>query len=180
MFERFTSGARRSVALAQDEARTLYSDHVGTDHLLIAVAAEPHGLGGRILRDLGATPDELRDDARRLCGPGSIDPEALATLGIDLDEVRRRVEESFGPGALDPPSRCGDPSGSLPFAPESKKTLEVALRYAVHFGDDFIGSEHLLLALTRVSEGAAAQLLGERGITPGRIEAAVRDHRHAA
>jgi ATP-dependent Clp protease ATP-binding subunit ClpA len=180
MFERFTSAARQSVALAQDEARTLYSDHIGTEHLLIAVAAEPRGLGGRILRDLGATPDDLRDEVRRVAGPAPIDPEALATLGIDLDEVRRRVEETFGPGALDPPSRCGDTSGSLPFAPESKKTLELALRYAVHLGDNFIGSEHLLLALTRVSDGGAARLLHGRGITASQVEAAVRDARRAA
>jgi ATP-dependent Clp protease ATP-binding subunit ClpA len=177
MFERFTDSARQAVAAAEQESRDLNSGHIGTEHLLIALSAEPQGLGGRILRHMGATPDGLRADARRHAGPSAIDPDALATLGIDFDEVKRRVEEAFGPGAL---SRGHECEGHIPFAPAAKKSLELSLRGARALGDQFIGSEHLLLGIARTEQGAAAQILNERGIDVKRLEAAVQQARRAA
>jgi ATP-dependent Clp protease ATP-binding subunit ClpA len=179
MFERFTDPARASVARAQEEARQLESGHIGTEHLLIALAAEPQGLGGRVLRELGATAEELRADAKRLAEPGAIDRDALATLGIDLDEVKRRVEETFGPGALDVPPGCSL-GGHIPFSRKAKKTLELALRSAVALDDNFIGSEHILLGLARTSDGTAAQILAERELDVKRLEAAIQAERRAA
>jgi ATP-dependent Clp protease ATP-binding subunit ClpA len=177
MFERFTDAARQAVAAAEEESRDLNSGYIGTEHLLIAVAAERQGLGGRILRDLGAAPDDLREDARRHAGPSAIDPDALATLGIDFDEVKRRVEETFGPGALARGREC---KGHVPFAPTAKKSLELSLRSALALGDKFIGSEHILLGVARADNGMAAQILRERGIDVKRLEAAVVQARRAA
>jgi ATP-dependent Clp protease ATP-binding subunit ClpA len=177
MFERFTDAARQAVAAAEEESRDLNSGYIGTEHLLIAVAAERQGLGGRILRDLGAAPDDLRDDARRHAGPSAIDPDALATLGIDFDEVKRRVEKTFGPGALARGREC---KGHVPFAPAAKKSLELSLRSALSLGDKFIGSEHILLGVARADNGMAAQILRERGIDVKRLEAAVVEARRAA
>jgi ATP-dependent Clp protease ATP-binding subunit ClpA len=183
MFERFTSSARQCLVLAQEEARELRHDHIGMEHILVAVAREPQGLGGRILRGFGITADELRDGLPlpRAPFPPEIDPDALAAIGIDLEEVRRRAEETFGPGALAAGTGgCGAPSGYIPFTPKSKKSLELALRSAVHLGDTFIGSEHLLLGLARVKEGVAADMVAARGVTVERLEAAIRDARRAA
>ena len=179
MFERFTDAARASVARAQEEAREMGSGHIGTEHLLIALAREPQGLGGRVLRHVGVNADALRADAKRLAEPSAIDPDALATLGIDLDEVRRRVEETFGPGALDVPPGCS-PGGHIPFTGKAKKTLELALRSAVAMDDNFIGSEHILLGLARTSDGTAARILAERRLDVDRLEAAIQAERHAA
>ena len=179
MFERFSDAARASVARAQDEARLLDSGHIGTEHLLIALAVEPRGLGGRVLRELGVTADSLRADARRLAEPGTIDRDALATLGIDLDEVRRRVEETFGPGALNAPS-CGSPSGHIPFTPKAKKSLELSLRSSQALGDNFIGSEHILLGLARADDGTAARMLADHEVDVKRIETAIQEARRAA
>ena len=177
MFEHFTDAARQAIAAAEGESRGMTSGHIGTEHLLIALAAEPQGLGGRILRHMGAGPDDLRADARRHAGPSAIDPDALATLGIDFDEVKRRVEETFGPGAL---SRGRECEGHIPFAPAAKKSLELSLRSAQALGDRFIGSEHLLLGIARADQGTAARLLQERGIDLKRLEAAVAQARRAA
>jgi ATP-dependent Clp protease ATP-binding subunit ClpA len=170
MFERFTESARQCVTAAEAESRHLLSGHIGTEHLLIAVADEPRGLGGRILRDLGLTPDALRDEASSYAGPSPIDPDALATLGIDFDEVKRRVEETFGPGAL---SR-GRAGKCVPFSPPAKKSLELSLRSALALNDKFIGSEHLLLGLARTDEGTAARILAEHGLDAKQLEKAVR------
>jgi ATP-dependent Clp protease ATP-binding subunit ClpA len=174
MFERFTESARQCVTAAEAESRRLGSGHIGTEHLLIAVADEPRGLGGAILRDLGLTPDTLREDAGR-AEPGSIDPDALATLGIDFEEVKRRVEETFGPGAL----ARGRAGTCVPFSKTAKKALELSLRSALALNDRFIGSEHILLGLARTGDGSAARILAEHGLDVHRLEAAVQARRAA-
>jgi len=70
MFERFTDRARRVVVLAQDEARRLDHDYIGTEHLLLGLLHEGQGVAA----------------------------QALDGLGVDLAEVRRRVEEIIGRG----------------------------------------------------------------------------------
>jgi ATP-dependent Clp protease ATP-binding subunit ClpA len=179
MFERFTDSARACVARAQDEASGLGHEYIGTEHILAALAADERGVGGQVLRDLGLTPDTIRSDIRSIVGSSTLDPDALASIGIDLDEVRKRVEETFGPGALDRASgRHGH--GHAPFTPRSKKSLELALKEAVGRGDDFIGSEHLLIGVARVDDGVACRILGDHGLTREGIARAVDDARRAA
>ena len=55
MFERFTERARQVVVLAQDEARALGHDYIGTEHLLLGLLREADGLGARTLNSLGVT-----------------------------------------------------------------------------------------------------------------------------
>jgi ATP-dependent Clp protease ATP-binding subunit ClpA len=75
MFERFTDQARRVVVLAQDEARLLNHNHIGTEHILLGLIREGQGVAA----------------------------EALESLGISLDAVRQQVEEIIGQGQ-EPPS----------------------------------------------------------------------------
>jgi len=172
MFERFTESAREVVVRAQEEARTLGHEYIGTEHLLLGAAASD-GATGRVLSAHGATPEALRAAIRDVIGVGetTLDGEALATLGIDLDEIRRRVEASFGPGALD----RGRPSrgGHMPLTPESKKALELALREAVRLGDRHIGEEHLLLGLLRDDGTGAAGMLRRAGADIARLREAL-------
>ena len=53
MFERFTERARHVVVLAQDEARGLQHNYIGTEHLLLGLLREEEGLGARVLGKLG-------------------------------------------------------------------------------------------------------------------------------
>lgn len=175
MFERFTEQARRVVVLAQDEARALGHDWIGTEHLLLGVLAAPDGLGGRILLDAGLDLQSVREDVIGRIGlaSGGIDGRALATIGIDLDRVREAVEASFGPGALDRTRGC------VPFTPRAKKALDLALRAAKEPKHDRIGSEHVLLGLAG-ADGVACELLAERGLTHETLRARVREALAAA
>jgi ATP-dependent Clp protease ATP-binding subunit ClpA len=74
MFERFTDRARSVVVLAQDEARLLNHNYIGTEHLLLGLLREDEGIAAR----------------------------ALTALGIQLETVREHVEEIVGHGAQDP------------------------------------------------------------------------------
>ena len=174
MFERFTESARHAVAVAQEEARGLDSGHIGTEHLLLALTRESAGPAGRALRRVDLTADVLRDDIRRHGRPGGLDADALAVLGIDLDEVRRRVEASFGPGALDRRrGRCA--SGHIPFTPNSKKSLELALRQALSRGDKSIGTQHLLLGVLQSEDEPSVALLRRRSRSAEEVRAALLD-----
>jgi ATP-dependent Clp protease ATP-binding subunit ClpC len=83
---------------------------------------------------------------------------ALTSMGINLDEMRQAVQDSVGRGAQPPPE-----SEHIPFSPQAKKTLELSLREANRLGNNYIGTEHILLAL--IGEGgSAAQLLARAGV----------------
>jgi len=171
MFDRLTSGARRAVELAQAEARSMRHAYVGTEHLLLGLLGEEHGIAARVLRAAGVAAAAVRDDVQRLVtdplmsGP---DANALRAFGIDVDVVRARIEASFGPGSLERArlGGCfrGRPfRGGIPFSRRSKKVMELSLREALRLGHDYIGTEHILLALLGKGEGLAAQILADSG-----------------
>ena len=68
MFERFTDRARTVVVLAQEEARTLGHNSIGTEHLLLGLAAEGNGVAAKVLDDAGATVEVVRADVERIVG----------------------------------------------------------------------------------------------------------------
>src|SRR5215470_2025518 len=70
MFERFTDQARKSVALAQEEARLLSHDHIGTEHLLAGLLAEEHGAAARALVSAGLTLTAVRGQIETKAGRG--------------------------------------------------------------------------------------------------------------
>jgi len=70
MFERFTERARQVVVLAQDEARALRHNYIGTEHLLLGLLREDEGLAARALESLGITVEEVRTQVARIVGTG--------------------------------------------------------------------------------------------------------------
>ena len=76
----------------------------------------------------------------------------LASFGVTAEEVRAQVVRVVG---------RGDEvvTGQIPFTPRAKKVLELALREAISLGHNYIGTEHLLLALVRENGGVGARIL---------------------
>jgi hypothetical protein len=70
MFERFTDRARRVVVLAQEEARMLEHDYIGTEHLLLALIHEGEGVAAKALLALDVDLDTLRREVEALVGRG--------------------------------------------------------------------------------------------------------------
>ena len=70
MFERFTDQSRRAVVLAQEEARQLNHDHIGTEHMLAGLLREERGAAARVLEASGITVDAVRERIEALTGPG--------------------------------------------------------------------------------------------------------------
>lgn len=131
----YTDRARRVVELAQEEARRLAHNYVGTEHLLLGILREPRGVGAK----------------------------ALEALSISLDHVRKKVEAKIG---------RGDPSSvrlPIPFTPRAKKALDTSVGEAKGLGHNYVGTEHILLALVGIGEGVAAEILEELGAGKDRI-----------
>jgi ATP-dependent Clp protease ATP-binding subunit ClpA len=74
MFERFTAKAREVVIQAQEEARSLQHNYIGTEHILLGLLAVPDGIGARALRQLGLTKENARADVESIIGPGKETP----------------------------------------------------------------------------------------------------------
>ncbi len=167
MFERFTSEARSTVVRAQEEARALHHDWIGTEHLLLALAARPATASGAVLTRHGLTHEVVADAVAGHVRGTDLDADALSTLGIDLDAVRSSVEATFGPGALDSARRPRGGSGShIPFTRAAKKVLELSLREALALKSRSISDVHIALALLRAGEGLALKVVHDRGVDP--------------
>jgi ATP-dependent Clp protease ATP-binding subunit ClpC len=74
MFERFTDQSRRAVVLAQEEARRLNHDHIGTEHVLAGLLREKPGTTARTLEASGITLDAVREQIETLTGRGQEPP----------------------------------------------------------------------------------------------------------
>lgn len=115
--------------IAQQEARRLKHNFVGTEFLLVGLAGFRKGMAAH----------------------------ALSEFDITMESVRQKIEERIGYGT-------GFVAKEIPFTPRVKGVLEQSWAEARMLGDNFIGSEHLLLALIGESEGLGAQILEELGV----------------
>lgn len=172
MFERFTKKARDVVIGAQAVATRRGADSIGTEHLLVALCEVPDNLALMVLEAFSVRREDVEADLAGIPAGDTATPsdaEALASLGIDLDEVRRQIEEAFGPGALDRTraalGRGGRRVGEhVPFGRDAKKVLALALREAIALKHNYIGCEHLLLAMLHDTAGPAGRVLRARGV----------------
>jgi ATP-dependent Clp protease ATP-binding subunit ClpC len=95
MFERFTERARQVVVLAQDEARALKHNYIGTEHILLGLLREEEGLAARVLDGLDITVEEVRAQVARIVGQGDevttgqipFTPRAKKVLELALREA---------------------------------------------------------------------------------------------
>lgn len=70
MFERFTDRARRVIVLAQEEARMLNHNYIGTEHILLGLIHEGEGIAARALESLGVNLTAVREQVQEIIGSG--------------------------------------------------------------------------------------------------------------
>jgi Clp amino terminal domain, pathogenicity island component len=95
VFERFTERARLVVVLAQDEARALRHNYIGTEHLLLGLLREEEGLAARALESFELSLPQIRADVSRIVGQGDevatgmvpFTPRAKQVLELSLREA---------------------------------------------------------------------------------------------
>ena len=74
MFERFTDRARRVVVLAQEEARALNHNYIGTEHILLGLIQEGEGVAAKALESMGISLDAVRTEVKEIIGSGGNPP----------------------------------------------------------------------------------------------------------
>ncbi|HEX9411737.1 MAG TPA: ATP-dependent Clp protease ATP-binding subunit, partial [Actinomycetota bacterium] len=74
MFERFTDRARRVVVLAQEEARMLNHNYIGTEHILLGLIHEGEGVAAKALESLGISLEAVRSQVEEIIGQGQAAP----------------------------------------------------------------------------------------------------------
>jgi ATP-dependent Clp protease ATP-binding subunit ClpC len=95
MFEKFTDKARRVVVLAQEEAKLLNHNYIGTEHILLGLIHEGEGVAAKALESLGINLDSVRDQVQEIIGQGQqapsghipFTPRAKKVLELSLREA---------------------------------------------------------------------------------------------
>eukprot|EP00968_Pinguiococcus_pyrenoidosus_P012818 scaffold1144_cov215-Pinguiococcus_pyrenoidosus.AAC.3 len=141
-FERLSSDAVAAVIQAQQEAKSMGSDQVGTEHLLLGLLAHPE-TAGKALRKAGLnSPDQVRGEVASL--PGNVaPPKAAGALG-----------DFFSSGGSK--DSKGDMGEMLPFTGTARKAFDVSMKEAEAIKCEGIGSELLLVGTLGGSTDSSA------------------------
>jgi len=179
MFERFDEDARGAVVRARSEATRTSQAEIGTEQLLVGLAAGT-GLAAGALEAAGAGVAQLRKLIPAGGGPAGLAPldaEALASIGIDLDTVSRATDAAFGPGSLTrtrAKRRARRRKGSSPgMAEPAKAALALARHAALRLGHDHISSGHVLLGVLDQPASPAVSVLRAAGVDVSALRAQV-------
>jgi len=159
MFERFTDRARRVVVLAQEEARTLNHNYIGTEHVLLGLVREGEGVAAQVLlqhTDFAAIRTAVIDHLP----PASAEPGGRG---------RRWLRRRGAPGPTEPGTSAEQ--AVLNATPAADTTLSEAARLA---GPQPVGSHHLLLAALADPDTAAARALSALGVDLDQAREALR------
>lgn len=77
MFGRFTERAQKAILLAQEEAKNLRHNYVGTEHILLGLLAEGEGVAAASLKDMGVDLEKVRNEVIKAIGKGSYDADIM-------------------------------------------------------------------------------------------------------
>ncbi len=139
LLSRFTPRARSVLKVARDEAQRMRDAEVGTLHLVLGLVSEPDGLAMQVLVEMGVTAEGVR--------------AAVA------DAVAARV------APVAPVAPVAKPPQHVPFAAESRAVLQGAVEEALRLGHNYVGTEHLLLAVLAGRGTDGARVLAGLGVT---------------
>ncbi len=156
MFIRFTDRSRRCVRAAFEEARMLGHDALGDEDLLLGILRADEGAGAEVLTSLGVTLQGVREGSEEMLA------DALSSIGISLEDVRREAGDAFE-------MRLPD-DRRIPFSPRAKNALVGARKEMRRLGDNYLGTEHVLLGILRIQDGTAIRILASMGVSPETLE----------
>jgi ATP-dependent Clp protease ATP-binding subunit ClpA len=154
-FEKFTVKARQVVVTAQEEARLLKHNYIGTEHILLGLLDAPDSMAAKVLHQLGYNKETAQVDIAAVVKPGTAElsghipftPRAKKTLELALREALQLHHTYIG-------------------------TEHVSTASALAGGAP-VGSHHLLEAMLRAENSMAARVLRELGVDPDAVAAKI-------
>jgi ATP-dependent Clp protease ATP-binding subunit ClpA len=156
MFNRLTDRSRSCVQAAFGEARMLGHDSLGDEDLLLGILRADEGIAAEALSSLGVTLEDAREESEGMLA------DALSSIGISLEDMRREAGDAFE-------MRIPD-NRRIPYSPRAKKVLVEARKEMRRLGDNYLGTEHVLLGMLRNEDGAAVRMLASMGVSPETLE----------
>jgi ATP-dependent Clp protease ATP-binding subunit ClpC len=156
MFNRFTDKSRKSVEAAFEEARMLGHDSVGDEDLLLGILRAEEGVAAEALSSLGVTLEDAREESEEMLS------DALSSIGISLEEIRREAGDAF---EMRIPTHR-----RLPLSPRAKNVLVGARKEMRMLGDNYLGTEHVLLGILHNEDGTAVRILVSMGVSTEALE----------
>ncbi|QYJ14344.1 ATP-dependent Clp protease ATP-binding subunit ClpC1 [Rubrobacter xylanophilus DSM 9941] len=155
IFNRFAKEARVCVEAAVEEAKMLGHDSIGDEDLLLGILHANEGVAAEALSSLGVTLEAAREESEAMLS------DALSSVGISFEDIRREAGDAFD---------MRIPEGRrIPFSPRAKRILGQALKETRRLGDNYIGTEHVLLGILG-NDGTAVRLLARLGVSPEALE----------
>ena len=103
-----------------------------------------------------------------LADPGALSVRVVEALGVPAPELRDAVVEAAGPRSPRSPA-----AGEPPFTPRARRVLDLTRGESLRLGHNYIGTEHLLLALVAEEDGIAGRVFREQGVDMDRARAEV-------
>lgn len=181
--------------LAQEEARRLGHNFVGTEQILLGLIGESTGIAAKVLKSMGVNLKDARVEVEKIIGRGSgfvaveipFTPRAKRVLELSLEEARQLGKDSTAISQQYARSRAVWQSDvrhhcccccQLMLLLLLRTTLCwtnhcCCCRPAAYVGHNYIGTEHILLGLLREGEGVAARVLETLGADPSKIRTQV-------
>jgi ATP-dependent Clp protease ATP-binding subunit ClpA len=156
--------AKRVIDCAYEEMRRMSEQYIGTEYLLLGVIRVEESMASKVLVKLGADLDRARRAILEMLG---LDEELAARRDPNW-AVPPEARQSAAPLAS-PGQRTVEVHGPH-YSEAIRAVIEAAREEAKRFGENFVGTEHLLLSLIR-EENGATRVLDRLGIPPGRIRA---------
>ena len=152
-FDRFTEKAQETVQRAQSIMLEHAHNQLDAEHILLALLEPADGVAVRIVQRLRVSPDLIRGELRRLLA----------------DKPRVTVADDGG----------GTAQGQMFVTPQTLELMNAAREEAERLSDEFVGNEHLLLAVARSRNAEAGQVLRRTGVDTEGIYSALREVRGA-
>ena len=166
IFNRLTDRSRACVQASFEEARMLGHDSLGDEDLLLGILRAGGGIAAEALSSLGITLEGVREESQEMLSG------ALSSIGISFEEIRREAGDTFE-------MRIPD-NRRIPFSPTAKKALVEARKEMRRLGDNYLGTEHILLGMLRNEDGMAVRILASMGVSPEMLEDRLFDLRRRA
>lgn len=175
-FERFTDRARRVLWAASAAARDSGHREVGTGHLLLGLYAEPEGVAAKALLAMHVSREQVQSALEHAWAEAATARDEPA--GAGRAETAHQADAATAGAGRAEAGRQADATAAAerpPMSPAGRTTVLNALGIALEFGHNYIGTEHLLLALYRDPDNLAARVLAAAGADRSEAQVRVRE-----
>lgn len=152
----FSPSGQNVLTMASEEASALGHHYIGTEHLLLGLVKEEKGMAFHVLANLGLDLVKCKHEVKEVLGLNELAKEGKLDHTIGRNEGIKHVSQILG-------NICKDIF--IPFDEHARIVINDARNEAVKLKHDFIGTEHLLIALFRFEDPVIDSFLNQIGIS---------------